>query len=729
MKKRLLALILALILAASLLPVVAAAEGTGERIEIDYSGEPFYGTVDQLGVRTRAVGVDSAWLTADDCFGDQFDHSQDATSLLAKAVYDKLVRNALDNNIVLDNDGFLVFDISEAEVPTSANVSKGVFGAIAAFVYDYPEQASLSYTGNIWTLPVGDFITQVGIKIEPIGDIVQRKEDLLAAVDDFYDNHFLKDSADKLGELDQYRYIHDWLCDQTYYNRAAVSDSRIIDAHTAYGALVGSSVPLASYQVLRGNVVCEGYARAYQLLCDRAGLTAIAVAGYAYPYNPDEDGHAWNYIKLSDGKWYAVDATWDDVDWDIVTLNGYDTPLEMHFAVSDNLAVGNQTISKKHLANGVLFWLSGWCFGYPGLEADDKSFTTPYEYIRIDLTNRMNYQEAPTVADFGYVQVALNTSFSFLEESGRDPVVINQIPKTRVVLLSDALAGDTTVFSGSTGDRELIIQSGMRNASGGADFADLAFGGSGGAAMFNYTGKLSIRGVIVGALSGKSSFFGEVKSDSELHLLSSAIAYFRQGGVLLNGKMTIERDAIINANTDGAGNAKNVTVNNGGKLCIMNDLGEDSRIGITPVGLGDRYQLTLQGDLYPLFEAPFPMLYLDSEGAAELTFENGEVFYSAFRQTPTSAAAPVAIRYPSGTVSQLAGKTFSLVDAASTDVAYVAFYKEGKLVGVSAPTPNLSGEFTIGSVPTGADTCRIFVVTNTNTKAPRSNVAEISNAS
>ncbi|SDB59221.1 Transglutaminase-like superfamily protein, partial [Ruminococcaceae bacterium FB2012] len=79
-------------------------------------------------------------------------------------------------------------------------------------------------------------------------------------------------------------------------------------AHSVYGP------------VMRKEGVCEAYARVYQMLCTYYGLECIYITGYA-PNHAGEDvdeekdnAHAWNLIKLDDGKYYWVDATWDDDD-------------------------------------------------------------------------------------------------------------------------------------------------------------------------------------------------------------------------------------------------------------------------------------------------------------------------------------------------------------------------------------------------------------------------------
>ena len=51
--------------------------------------------------------------------------------------------------------------------------------------------------------------------------------------------------------------------------------------------------------------VCDGYARAFKMICDYCGVTCLYV-GSTY------DDHAWNMIQLENGKWYGVDVTWGD---------------------------------------------------------------------------------------------------------------------------------------------------------------------------------------------------------------------------------------------------------------------------------------------------------------------------------------------------------------------------------------------------------------------------------
>ncbi|MBE6625801.1 MAG: hypothetical protein E7628_01285 [Ruminococcaceae bacterium] len=58
------------------------------------------------------------------------------------------------------------------------------------------------------------------------------------------------------------------------------------------------------------KVVCEGYAKAFQLLCDLSDfeqdIVCVSVSGDA------NGAHMWNIVKMDDGNNYLVDVTWND---------------------------------------------------------------------------------------------------------------------------------------------------------------------------------------------------------------------------------------------------------------------------------------------------------------------------------------------------------------------------------------------------------------------------------
>lgn len=83
-------------------------------------------------------------------------------------------------------------------------------------------------------------------------------------------------------------YLHDKVAEIVTY-QSGVNDQN------AYGALI------------EREAVCNGYATAYQLLLQRAGINAWIVKGQA------EGGpHAWNVVWLADGVCVYTDVTWND---------------------------------------------------------------------------------------------------------------------------------------------------------------------------------------------------------------------------------------------------------------------------------------------------------------------------------------------------------------------------------------------------------------------------------
>ncbi|MDE7158457.1 MAG: hypothetical protein K2N74_02685, partial [Clostridiales bacterium] len=66
------------------------------------------------------------------------------------------------------------------------------------------------------------------------------------------------------------------------------------------------------------GAVCEGYARTFQLLLNASGVENYFVSGTS-----NGAPHAWNLVKLDDGKWYWADLTFDDgasVDFGLLAM-------------------------------------------------------------------------------------------------------------------------------------------------------------------------------------------------------------------------------------------------------------------------------------------------------------------------------------------------------------------------------------------------------------------------
>ena len=107
--------------------------------------------------------------------------------------------------------------------------------------------------------------------------------------------------ADKPNSDDDYeieRYLHDQLTAGCTYDTTAAEQETIAspNAYSAYGALV------------EGKAVCEGYAKAMQLLLQESDIPATLVTGTAKENN---ESHMWNLVTIN-GKNYHLDPTWND---------------------------------------------------------------------------------------------------------------------------------------------------------------------------------------------------------------------------------------------------------------------------------------------------------------------------------------------------------------------------------------------------------------------------------
>lgn len=107
------------------------------------------------------------------------------------------------------------------------------------------------------------------------------------------------------GDYDKELYLHDRLLAHVTY------DDAYLNEQNAYTAIV------------EGKAVCAGYAFAFQYLLMRNGIESYYVVGTAGVDKAGKPvGHAWNIAKIS-GVWYYVDPTWDDSDDEYAPYHAY----------------------------------------------------------------------------------------------------------------------------------------------------------------------------------------------------------------------------------------------------------------------------------------------------------------------------------------------------------------------------------------------------------------------
>ena len=137
------------------------------------------------------------------------------------------------------------------------------------------------------------------------------------------------------------KYAHDYIIDNFDYSNESET------GYDIYGGLVGK------------KGVCEAYAESFKYILDEVGIPCILVCGTAKNSEGVEEKHEWNYVQL-EGKWYAVDATWDDP---IVKGRGRLSEEQKHAY----FMVGSNSINKDHTVSGYISG-TGMEFSYPELE-------------------------------------------------------------------------------------------------------------------------------------------------------------------------------------------------------------------------------------------------------------------------------------------------------------------------------------------------------------------------
>lgn len=231
--------------------------------------------------------------------------------------------------------------------------------------------------------------------------------------------------------------IHDYLANNIVYDNT-IAEPNIFDA---YGALVN------------GVCVCEGYAEAFKLLCDREGIPCLTVVGTG-----NGGAHKWNVVQMEDGEWYLLDSTWDDQ-----TSNTYYS----YFLIGNNTKapwfhsdVADSTI---HIPTGKLFSIANTALSYPTLSNDtygvgllrygakDVNFDTARGVVMVgkDVSSYVLFIENNSTSGFSRTRNGSGTTTSTL--------TVSDGTTTKEYLV--AMRGDVNASNGvNTTDYELMTQ-------------------------------------------------------------------------------------------------------------------------------------------------------------------------------------------------------------------------------------------------------------------------------
>jgi len=172
--------------------------------------------------------------------------------------------------------GQTVVDVSSLTVDEADEVME-------AFASDCPEYFWFMGTYTLYYYPEEGRASEIRADNAPdIGDFNAK----MAEMETVADSIAIPSGSD----ADRLRAAHDWVDMNLTYDKEADN------AGNAYGAFVEK------------RAKCDGYSYAINLLCKRMGIQAVCVSGTV---TDSGELHAWNMVEMS-GRWFYVDATWDD---------------------------------------------------------------------------------------------------------------------------------------------------------------------------------------------------------------------------------------------------------------------------------------------------------------------------------------------------------------------------------------------------------------------------------
>ena len=299
------------------------------------------------------------------CYGNQLDKEE-------RDLYDGLVTAYITQGKTgkaygIFTDPF-IFSTS-TRVSSYPELNEKIFAAVDAFQDDYPEafwigdmtiDYDISYsgrygnwTGYVYTVEFDpaqiytgaadkktDFENAVSQAVAEIAAKLKNTENVPAAPAGS-DRENVSASDDTNSPYRTIRAIHDYVCSRLVY------DSTSPDAHSALAAFGGS-----------GRGVCEGYAKAVKILCNEFEIPCACIPGWA------GELHMWNDIRMEDGKWYLLDATWDDHD-----PSGEGAVSDTYFLVGWKTPVSSGTVADERSEN-TRFANSSKQFVHPVLSDD-----------------------------------------------------------------------------------------------------------------------------------------------------------------------------------------------------------------------------------------------------------------------------------------------------------------------------------------------------------------------
>jgi len=216
--------------------------------------------------------------------------------------------------------------------------------------------------------------------------------------------------SDDMTDYEKALCIFDWICINTKYD------------YTSYTVANGYSSLIAQYPTklpcfylegvfITGNAVCDGFSKAYSMMCNMIGIDAIRIVGDAVT-GTATGGHAWNKVLIDidpedsiPAEYYIVDITWTEI------ISNYGEELtHTYFGLGDSDIANTHTpySGRKDKFDGYksptnLRFYEYSTFEYEGTDYDlvisnNDELTKMFDYMLIDIRGAME-----VVIDYNYM--------------------------------------------------------------------------------------------------------------------------------------------------------------------------------------------------------------------------------------------------------------------------------------------------------------------------------------
>lgn len=193
----------------------------------------------------------------------------------------------------------------------------------AYFFFTLADNQAFSLRSAAWTAPGA------------VSQGLQRRE---AAV-----NQILQAMPSAGSRVEQLRALNSWLTLHNEYNTSADLFSIGNEPHECLSALEG--------RFGSNGPVCDGYSRAFKVICDKLNIPCVLADGYArYAKDGGGEAHMWNLVQMEDGFWYGVDVTWNDptVPGGVGPQSGHEN--ERYLLVGSGTVINGLTFAASHPA-------------------------------------------------------------------------------------------------------------------------------------------------------------------------------------------------------------------------------------------------------------------------------------------------------------------------------------------------------------------------------------------